>query len=378
MSRFSVGAKVLHHSEIMFFGKKAQKDLDCAWRFSSVRRIFLSFICLSSSIFLSLILNFLLYDSERLEICEIMNEITVSAPATVANVACGFDCLGFALDEPCDTMTVRLIDENIIKIKHTDEFGLPEEAEKNIAGVALYSMLRELNEKIGFEVEIHKKIKPGSGIGSSSASAVGAVVAANKLLNERFSLAELAEFALAGEFVASQGRHADNVAPCLYGGFVLVRSVSPLDIIRIDFPELFATVIHPQIEVKTSYAREILPKEVPLSDAIKQWSHLGALMIGLSKGDYELISRSLQDFIIEPVRKKLIPYFDEVKAAALGAGALGGSISGSGPSMFMLAENLKKARQVSDAISEVYTQTGIDFFVYVSAINSKGVKVLST
>nr|HMS43490.1 homoserine kinase [Pyrinomonadaceae bacterium] len=189
-----------------------------------------------------------------------MREITVFAPATVSNVVCGFDCLGFALDAPCDEMTLRLIDESTIKIKHLDEFNLPEKIEKNVAGVALLAMLKEIDEKIGFEVEITKKIKPGSGIGSSSASAVGAVVAANRLLNDRFSLAELAEFALSGEFVASQGRHADNVAPCLYGGFVLVRSVNPLDVVRLEFPKIFATVIHPQIEIKTSYAREILPK----------------------------------------------------------------------------------------------------------------------
>jgi len=303
-----------------------------------------------------------------------MNEITLLAPATVSNVVCGFDCLGFALNEPCDEMTLRLIDEKIIKIKHLDEFGLPEETEKNVAGVALLSILKEVSENIGFEVEITKKIKPGSGIGSSSASAVGAVVAANKLLNNRFSLAELAEFALDGEFVASLGRHADNVAPCLYGGFVLVRSVSPLDVLQLEFPKIFATVIHPQIEIKTSYAREILPKNVPLKDAINQWSNLGALVSALSKGDYELIARSLEDFIVEPVRKKLIPHFDELKSESLKAGALGGGISGSGPSVFMLSENLESAQKVEKTMREIYSQTEIDFNLYVSEINSKGVK----
>lgn len=303
-----------------------------------------------------------------------MNEITLLAPATVSNVVCGFDCLGFALNEPCDEMTLRLIDEKIIKIKHLDEFGLPEETEKNVSGVALLSILKEVPENIGFEVEITKKIKPGSGIGSSSASAVGAVVAANKLLNNRFSLAELAEFALDGEFVASLGRHADNVAPCLYGGFVLVRSVSPLDVLQLEFPKIFATVIHPQIEIKTSYAREILPKNVPLKDAINQWSNLGALVSALSKGDYELIARSLEDFIVEPVRKKLIPHFDELKSESLKAGALGGGISGSGPSVFMLSENLETAQKVEKTMREIYSQTEIDFNLYVSEINSNGVK----
>lgn len=303
-----------------------------------------------------------------------MKEITVFAPGTVSNVVCGFDCLGFALDAPCDEMTLRLIDEKTIRIKHLDEYKLPEQTEKNVAGVALLSMLEEIDENIGFEVEITKKIKPGSGIGSSSASAVGAVVAANKLLNGRFSLAELAEFALDGEFVASQGRHADNVAPCLYGGFVLVRSVSPLDVVRLEFPKIFATVIHPQIEIKTSYAREILPKEVPLKDAINQWSNLGALVSALSKGDYDLISRSLEDFIVEPVRKKLIPRFDELKSESLKAGALGGGISGSGPSVFMLSETLETAQKVENAMREIYSNTEIEFKIYVSEINSEGVK----
>jgi homoserine kinase len=305
-----------------------------------------------------------------------MNEITVFAPATVSNVVCGFDCLGFALHQPCDEMTVRLTNEKSIKIRHSDDFGLPEETEKNVAGVALSALLDEVEEAIGFEVEITKKIKPGSGIGSSSASATGAVVAANKLLNDRFSLDELAEFALAGEFIASQGRHADNVAPCLYGGFVLVRAVNPLDVVRLEFPKIFATVIHPQIEIKTSKAREILPKDVPLKAAVNQWSNLGAFVSALSKGDYDLISRSLQDFIVEPVRKSLIPHFDELKTASLESGALGGGISGSGPSVFMLSETVETAQTVEKSMREIYARTDIDFNIYVSEINAEGVKFI--
>src|SRR5215203_1292067 len=172
-----------------------------------------------------------------------MKEITVLAPATVANVVCGFDCLGFALENPYDEMTVRLTGEREVKIRHADDFNLPTEPGKNIAGVALLAILDEIDEDVGFEVEIKKRIKPGSGIGSSSASAVGAVVAADKLLGERFSKLELAEFAMKGEQVASAGRHADNVAPCLFGGFTLVRSVEPLEVVALDFPQLFVTVI---------------------------------------------------------------------------------------------------------------------------------------
>jgi homoserine kinase len=306
-----------------------------------------------------------------------MKEISVLAPATVSNVVCGFDCLGFALEAPCDEMIVRLIEEKTVRIINHDRFNLPTEAEKNVAGVALLAMLDEIAERVGFEVEITKRIKPGSGIGSSAASAVGAVVAANRLLENRFSRLELAEFAMSGEFVASQSRHADNVAPCLFGGFVLVRATNPLDIVALDFPPLFATVIHPQIEIKTSYAREILPENVPLKDAIRQWSNLAALVAALAKGDYELISRSLEDFLIEPVRKSLIPRFDDLKSESLRAGALGGGISGSGPSVFMLSENLETARKVEASMREIYEETEIDFYIYVTKINSEGVKFAS-
>lgn len=305
-----------------------------------------------------------------------MKEITVLAPATVANVVCGFDCLGFALREPCDEMTLRLIDEKAVKIKHLDEFDLPTEPEKNIAGVAILAILEEIEENIGFEIEITKRIKPGSGIGSSSASAVGAVVAANKLLSDRFSRLELAEFAMKGEQLASQGRHADNVAPCLFGGFTLVRSVEPLDIVELDFPEMFVTVIHPQIEIKTSEARKILPTEIPLKNAIQAWSNVGALVAALSKGDYRLIARSLEDFIVEPVRKRLIPHFDALKNESLKAGALGGGISGSGPSVFILSETLETAQNVEKTMREIYSNTEIDFNVYVSEINSEGVRFI--
>ena len=303
-----------------------------------------------------------------------MKQITVHAPGSVSNVVCGFDCLGFALETPFDEMTVRLITEKTVRIKHLDDYNLPTAPEKNVAGKAVLTLLENVEENIGFEIEITKNIKPGSGIGSSSASAVGAVAAANRLLGDRFSKLQLAEYAMVGEFVASESRHADNVAPCLFGGFTLVRSVEPLDVVSLEFPKLFATVIHPQIEIKTSEARKILPQNIPLKDAVKQWSNVGALVAALSKGDYELISRSLEDFIVEPVRKNLIPKFDELKRESLSSGALGGGISGSGPSVFMLSENLKTARQVESAMREIYERTAIDFNVYISEINAEGVK----
>jgi homoserine kinase len=302
-----------------------------------------------------------------------MKEIRVLAPASVANVVCGFDCLGFALSSPCDEMTVRLIEENTVKIINRDAFNLPTEPKKNVAGAALLSLLKATDENFGFEVEITKHIKPGSGIGSSSASAAGAVVAANELLNKRFSKLELVEFAMDGERVASGERHADNVAPCIFGGFTLVRSLFPLDIVSLDFPPMFVTIIHPQIEIKTSEARKMLPKQISLKDAIRQWSNLGALVSALAKKDYELISRSLEDFIVEPVRKSLIPKFDSVKNESLKVGALGGGISGSGPSIFMLSETFETAKNVGNAMREIYDKTAIDFNIYVSDVNIEGV-----
>jgi len=303
-----------------------------------------------------------------------MDEVRVLAPATVSNVVCGFDCLGFALERPFDEMTVRRIAEHEIRIVNLDDFDLPTDPEKNVAGVALKALLDAANVNFGFEVEVNKHIKPGSGIGSSSASSCGAVVAANILLGGRFSKLELLEFAMQGEMLASGARHADNVAPCIFGGFTLVRSTEPLDVVSLDFPPLFATVIHPQIEIRTSEARSILPEHVPLKDAVQNWSNLGAFVAALGKGNYALMARSMDDLIVEPARKSLIPKFDEVKDASLAAGALGGGISGSGPSIFMLSSRMETASLVEDAMAAIYAETDVEFNTYVSQISSSGVR----
>lgn len=305
-----------------------------------------------------------------------MEKVSVLAPATVANMVCGFDILGFALDEPNDLMTVRLLAERKIEIIHRDNFNLPTEATKNVAGVALLAMLEKIEENIGFEIKITKKIKPGSGIGSSAASAAGAVIAANHLLNNRFTKPELIEFAMSGEELASGSKHADNVAPCVLGGVILVRSNEPLDVIKLDFPELFVTIVHPQIEVKTSDAREILKQQVLLKDAIKQWGNVAGLVAGLMKKDYELISRSLEDRIIEPTRSILIPKFDRIKTESKRAGALGGGISGSGPSIFMLSRTEEIARTVEDVMRQNYQNIELEFNIYVTKINSNGVSIV--
>jgi len=303
-----------------------------------------------------------------------MDEVRVLAPATVSNVVCGFDCLGFALERPFDEMTVRRIAEHEIRIVNLDDFDLPTDPEKNVAGVALKALLDAANVNFGFEVEVNKHIKPGSGIGSSSASSCGAVVAANILLGGRFSKLELLEFAMQGEMLASGARHADNVAPCIFGGFTLVRSTEPLDVVSLDFPPLFATVIHPQIEIRTSEARSILPEHVPLKDAVQNWSNLGAFVAALGKGNYALMARSMDDLIVEPARRSLIPKFDEVKDASLAAGALGGGISVTGPSIFMLSSRMETASLVEDAMAAIYAETDVEFNTYVSQISSAGVR----
>jgi homoserine kinase len=307
-----------------------------------------------------------------------MKEITIHAPATVANLVCGFDVLGLCLEEPFDIMKLRLIDKKQVVIHSTDGFPLPMNPTLNTAGAPLLEMLGSLKEEVGFEVFITKQIKPGSGIGSSAASAAGAVVAANELLGNIFSKEELVRFAMFGEKVASGVKHADNIAPCIYGGVTLIRSIFPLDIIPISSPCLHVSVLHPQIEVRTSDAREILRKEVLLKDAIKQWGNIAGLVAGLMTGDYELIGRSLEDVIIEPVRSILIPGFDIIKSECKKAGAIGGGISGSGPSIFMLSKDKNTALEVASVMKSVYDRIGVSYHIYVTTVNTQGVSIHSS
>jgi homoserine kinase len=305
-----------------------------------------------------------------------MKEITIHAPATVANLVCGFDVLGLCLAEPYDIMQVRLLDKRQVIIRTTDNYPLPTDPAMNTAGAPLLEMLAVLKENVGFEVVITKQIKPGSGIGSSAASAAGAVVAANELLGNIFSKEELVRFAMFGEKLASGVKHADNLAPCIYGGVTLIRSIFPLDIIPISSPVLFVSVLHPQIEVRTSDAREILRKEVLLKDAIRQWGNIAGLVAGLMKNDYDLIGRSLEDVIIEPVRSILIPGFDIIKKESKAAGAIGGGISGSGPSIFMLSRNEQTAKAVADAMKSVYDRIGVNYHIHVTTVNHQGISVV--
>lgn len=305
------------------------------------------------------------------------NSIKIFSPATVANVACGYDVLGFCIDSIGDEMRVFKTEEKGIRITKIEGCELPYSAEENVTGVSALAMYNALNPDCGFNIEIYKKIKPGSGIGSSAASAVGSVFAMNELLGQPYSKIELLGFALKGEAIASKSEHADNVAPALFGGFTLVKSISPLQILEIPTPtDLYVTIIHPQIEIKTSESRAILPDNIPLEKAIQQWANVGSLIHALHTSDYDLIKESLTDHIIEPYRSQLIPHFNEVKSEVLRSGALGCSISGSGPSIFALSKGKETALMVESAMRQVYINTKIDFQTYVSKINTEGVKII--
>jgi homoserine kinase len=307
-------------------------------------------------------------------------EIRVFAPATVANVACGYDVLGFAIDAPGDEILVRHSDKPGLRITTItgDDGKLPLEVMKNTAGVSAMDLLKHLGmTDRGIEMEIHKKMPFGSGLGSSAASAVAGAYAVNKLIGEPLSKKQLLPFAMTGEASADGAWHADNVAPCLLGGIVFIRSNQELDIAQLPVPkDLWAAVVHPDIEILTKVAREILPKEIPLENATQQIGNLGGLICGLIQEDYGLISRSIHDVIAEPRRQKLIPDFYKAKRAAMGAGALGFSISGAGPSVFALCEGEEIATKVAAAVAKVFLALPLECQAYVSKINPHGVHVI--
>ena len=307
-----------------------------------------------------------------------MKEVKIFTPATVANVGCGYDILGFCLDSVGDDMIIRKVNKKGIFITQIDGFELPHEAEKNVAGVSALALYNTLNLDFGFEIEISKKIKPGSGIGSSAASAVGSVFGINHLIGNPYSKNELIKFALKGEAIASGEEHADNIAPAIMGGFTLVRSTNPVDIISLPFPEnLYATILHPQIEIKTSDSRSLVPSKISLTDVISQLSSVGSFIHALHTSNYDLLGKSIKDLIAEPKRMKLIPYYENLKKIAVNSGSLGTSISGSGPSIFSLTKGIDTAKEIQNQLKVFMDKTNISFTTYVSKINSIGVKVIS-
>jgi len=305
-----------------------------------------------------------------------MQEITIFSPATVANVSCGFDAMGFALESLGDEMTFKKTENKDIIISRIEGADLPFEKDKNVASVVADLMLKAADADFGLDIQIHKNFKPGSGLGSSAASASGTAFAVNQILGGRYSNLELTKFAMEGEVVACGSAIADNVAAAIYGGFVLIRSYYPLDVVAVPTPDaLIATIIHPQIEIKTEDARKVMASEVPLKKAVAQWANVGGLISGLHTNDFDLIGRSLIDHVAEPARKHLIPHFDAVKSASIKAGALGAGISGSGPSIFALSKGMASAEKVKVAMNDVYKESGIDFSLYVSRISKTGARI---
>jgi homoserine kinase len=304
-----------------------------------------------------------------------MKEIKIYSPATVSNIGCGFDTMGFALDEYCEEIVLRTsANFGVRVVKITGDHGeIPYDNNQNTATKALLAFIEKHPIEFGLEIEIHKKMGLGSGLGSSAASAVSAVFGLNYLLGNPFDNNQLLLFALEGEKIASKATHADNVAPCLFGGFVLISSYEPLNIIKLPVPnDLYCAIIHPQIEIKTSEARALLGDTIKLKDAVTQWGNVGGLVAGLYKSDYELIGKSIKDKVAEPLRSKLIPGYESIKESAYNAGAIGCNISGSGPALFALTVTKEKAQKVAEAMKNACDKINVENKIYVSSINQNG------
>jgi len=304
--------------------------------------------------------------------------VRVKAPATVSNLNCGFDVMGFAVNAPYDVIELELTETGTIviaEIRGCD--SLSTDPEQNVVGAVLKAMTAASGRSAtGFRVFLEKGIMPGSGIGSSAASSAAAAFAGNLLLGNIFSVDELVRFAMEGERLASGAPHADNVAPALYGGITLVRSYEPLDIVQINVPrELFCVIIHPEIEIKTSVARGLLDPHLPLATAVRQWGNVGGLVAGLYSEDYDLIGRSLEDYVAEPKRSGLIPGFRDLKERAIASGALGAGISGSGPSVFALCRGESSAAAVLVSMQEVMTKARFSFNAYMSPVSLRGAEI---
>lgn len=308
-----------------------------------------------------------------------MKSVKAFAPATVANVSCGFDILGFAIDSMGDTVELVLKDEPGLRVVSIEGDGgrLPKEANKNTCAVAIQAMLDELGITPGIDIYLKKGLPLGSGMGSSAASAVAALVAANELLGNPFEKKDLLPFAIVAEKVACGAAHADNVAPSLLGGFVLIRDYHPLDVIKLHVPDqLYCTLLHPHFELNTADSRSVLRDQIPMKVSTIQSGNVAGLIAGLYQEDYDLISRSLKDVIAEPYRAVLIPGFYEIRETLKGAGALGMGISGSGPTLFALSKGEENSKKIAAAAQEIYQTIGLEVDTYFSKINTKGAYVI--
>ena len=306
--------------------------------------------------------------------------IHVFAPATVANVVCGFDVLGFAVNEPGDEVIMRLTDKSGITIsKITGDNGrLPLDSAKNTVSVSVQHYLNSIGRNdIGLDIELHKKMPIGSGLGSSSASTVAGLFAIKTLLADDADPSKLLPFAMKGEEMACGYGHADNVAPALFGGFVLIRSYEPLDVIRLPHPKnLHCAIVFPDVDVPTREARQIIRKNIQMKDAVTQWGNIAGLVSGLFMNDIGLIGRSMKDILVEPVRSMLIPDFYKMRDMAMELGAVSFGISGSGPSVFAFTEDADTAHRITQKLQQHLTGLSIGSNVYVSTINDNGPRVI--
>jgi len=306
-----------------------------------------------------------------------MESIKVVSPSSVANVSCGFDILGICLDHTGDEMLIKKSKTPGLRILKINGADISTKIEKNVAGIAAKSYLKKYPSKFGFEIEIIKKVSVGSGLGSSASSAVAAVYGINYLLERNIKKIDLINHAVVGETYASGQAHADNIAPTMFGGFTLVRDLSSLDILKLPYPnDIYITIIHPEIEIKTSMVREITNKKISMNKVIKQTANLGGLISGLYSNNYELISRCLVDEIVEEYRAKLIPDYYLLKESAIKNGALGCGISGSGPSIFSMSKGKETALKVKIGFEEIFSNNKIKFKTFISKINNEGVKVI--
>ena len=303
-----------------------------------------------------------------------IDQITVFSPSTIANVGCGYDVLGFALDGIGERITVTRRDDDKMVIEPCQQFDIPTDPEKNVATVAARAVLEAAGVKLGLTFSFDKEIYPGSGLGTSASSSAGAAFAANVLIGEPFDRQELVTYAMEGEKVISGKAHADNVGPNILGGFTLVRGYDPLDVLKLPVPsDLYVAIVHPQVVVKTTDAKKMLKSQVKLEQAVNQWGNVGGLVSGLYEEDFDLIGRSMVDVIVEPIRKLLIPMYDEVKSKALELGAVGCSIAGSGPSIFAFAKGKETAEKIKESMQAIYDEVGIVAFTYLSKIGREGV-----
>tara|TARA_B110000263_G_scaffold99897_1_gene87327 strand:- start:38 stop:961 length:924 start_codon:yes stop_codon:yes gene_type:complete len=307
-----------------------------------------------------------------------MDSIKLHAPATIANISCGFDILGVCLDSPCDEIEIKKIanQEVIINSIESQFSNIPLIPNQNTGGIPALMIIKDYKLDFGFEINIKKGVPLCGGLGSSAATAAGVAYGINKLLNNQLSLEEVVKYALEGEKISSKTPHADNIGPCIKGGFVIIKSTNPLELINVSISDYYFSIIHPEVKISTKMARELLPENIKLKDAVKQWGNIASLVYGFSSDNVELIKSSMNDYIVEPVRSKLIPHYDEVKENVLNHGAIGCSISGSGPSIFAMAESSEDSKRILSEMEKVFNKHSIPYHSYLSKINKTGITII--